>query len=71
MQYPFRIVVPILLSAVVLSLLESAGLAYREYFTPEQRTQLEKVQTVFVDVLTLTDKGTTDSTPSSTPSFNG
>lgn len=63
MQYPFRIVVPILLSAVVLSLLESAGLAYREYFTPEQRTQLEKVQTVFVDVLTLTDKGTMDSTP--------
>ena len=64
MQYPFRIVaVPILLSVLMWSLLESPGWAYREYFTPEQRTQLEKVQTVFVDGLTLTDKGPTDSTP--------
>lgn len=64
MRYPFRfVVVPILLSAFALGLLESPGLAYREYFTPEQRTQLEKIQTVFIDVLTLTDKGTTDSPP--------
>ncbi len=64
MRYPFRmVVVPILLSTFALSLLASPGLAYREYFTPEQRTQLEKIQTVFVDVLILTDKGTTDSTP--------
>lgn len=64
MRYQFRmVVIPILLSCVVLGLLESPGLAYREYFTPEQRTQLEKIQTVFVDVLALTDKGTTDSTP--------
>ena len=48
---------------VILSLAASSGWAYREYFTPEQRTQLEKIQTVFVDVLALTDKGTTDSTP--------
>ncbi len=64
MPYPFRIVVaPIFLSAFVLSLLASPGLAYREYFTPEQRAQQEKIQTVFVDVLALTDKGTTDSAP--------
>ncbi|MFO0698726.1 MAG: HEAT repeat domain-containing protein [Nitrospira sp.] len=63
MRYPFRIVIlPMLLSVFVLSLLESPGLAYREYFTPEQRTQLEKIQTVSVEVLPLTDKGTTDST---------
>ena len=64
MPYPFRIAIaPIFLSAFVLSLLASPGLAYREYFTPEQRTQLEKIQTIFVDVLTLTDKGTMDSAP--------
>ncbi|MBH0210008.1 MAG: HEAT repeat domain-containing protein [Nitrospira sp.] len=62
MRYPFRCVVAsILLSIFVLTLLASPGLAYREYFTPEQRAQLEKIQTVFVDVLALTDKGTTDS----------
>ncbi|MBL8075796.1 MAG: hypothetical protein JNL29_15625, partial [Nitrospira sp.] len=64
MRSPFRmVVVPILLAIFVLSLLASPGLAYREYFTPEQRAQLEKIQTVFVDVLALTDKGTTDSAP--------
>ena len=64
MRYPFRmVVVPILFSIFALSLLASPGLAYREYFTPEQRVQLEKIQTVFVDVLALTDKGTTDSAP--------
>ncbi|MBL8036154.1 MAG: HEAT repeat domain-containing protein [Nitrospira sp.] len=63
MWYPFRIAVPIFLSAFVLSLLESPGLAYREYFTPEQRTQLEKIQTVFVDALALTDNGSADATP--------
>ena len=35
--------------------------AYREYFTPEQKTQLEKIQTVLVDAIALTDKGTADS----------
>ncbi len=31
--------------------------AYREYVTPEQRTQPEHIQTVLVDVITLTDQG--------------
>ncbi len=40
-----------------LSLIHSSAHAYREYFTPEQRAQLEKIQTVLVDVITITDKG--------------
>ena len=35
-------------------------LCYREYFTPEQKAQLEKIQTVLVDVLTIADKGGVD-----------
>lgn len=64
MRVLFRIVVAlILVLSVVSTLFVPPGLAYREYFTPEQRTQLEKIQTVFVDVLALTDKGSTDATP--------
>lgn len=42
---------------LVLSLMPSSASAYREYFTPEQKGRLEKIQTVLVDVLTITDKG--------------
>jgi hypothetical protein len=35
----------------------SPALAYREYITPEQRTQLEHIRTVLVDVIALTDHG--------------
>ena len=42
---------------LVLSLMHSSASAYREYFTPEQKDRLEKIQTVLVDVLTITDKG--------------
>ncbi|MBH0201567.1 MAG: HEAT repeat domain-containing protein [Nitrospira sp.] len=45
---------------LLLSLIPSSASAYREYFTPEQKAQLEKIQTVFVDVLTITDKGGVD-----------
>lgn len=40
-----------------LNLIHSSASAYREYFSPEQKAQLEKIQTVLVDVLTITDKG--------------
>ncbi len=40
----------------------SIGLAYRDYFTPEQKAQLAKIQTVGLDVIALTDKGSVDST---------
>lgn len=43
-----------------LSLIPSSASAYREYFTPEQKAQLEKIQTVLVDVITITDKGGMD-----------
>lgn len=42
---------------LVLSLMHSPASAYREYFTPEQKDRLEKIQTVLVDVLTIADKG--------------
>lgn len=34
--------------------------AYRDYFTAEQKAQLEKIQTVRVEALMLSDKGTVD-----------
>lgn len=40
-----------------LSLIHSSVYAYREYFTPEQKAQLEKIQSVLVDIMTITDKG--------------
>ncbi len=39
----------------------SPALPYREYFTPEQKDQLEKIQTVLVETLALTEKGSMDS----------
>lgn len=52
------------LSAVILLWLfwlpASPTSAHREQFTPEQRAQLEKIQTVLVDALVLPDKGGTD-----------
>jgi hypothetical protein len=44
-----------------LGILPSAASAYREYFTPEQKAQLEKIQTVLVEAIALTDKGSADS----------
>ncbi len=46
---------------IVLGLFHASALAYREHFTAEQRAQLEKIQTVLIDVITLTDTGNADS----------
>jgi hypothetical protein len=46
-----------------LSAMASPAMAYREYFTGEQKAQLAKIQTVFVEALALTDKGAADSRP--------
>ena len=35
----------------------SSTWAYRDYFTPEQKAQLGRIQTVLVDVIVLTDQG--------------
>ena len=51
------------LFCMLFSLVHSFAFGYREYFTPEQRVQLEKIQTIFVDMITLTDKGPSNSGP--------
>lgn len=40
-----------------------SGWAYRDYFTPEQKAQLGKIQTVLVEAIVLTDKGAMDADP--------
>ncbi|MGH7258109.1 MAG: HEAT repeat domain-containing protein [Nitrospiraceae bacterium] len=54
MKRASRIVV--LLSLIVI-ILSGPGWSYRDYFTPEQKAQLAKIQTVNVEVIALTDKG--------------
>ena len=40
----------------------SEGLARRTYLTPEQKTQLDKIQTIRIHVLALTERGKVDGT---------
>jgi hypothetical protein len=54
--------------ATVLVLAGLVGLAaptwaYRDYFTPEQKAQIEKINTVLVEAIALTDKGPVDAKP--------
>lgn len=56
-MWPFFLVLPLLFLCVT----ESS--ARRTYFTPEQKAQLEKAQTVFLNVLALTEKGRADAGP--------
>ena len=56
----------VMMTAVVLSLLLlplERGWAYRDYFTPEQKAQLAKIQTVLVDAVALTDNGSVNAGP--------
>src|SRR3990167_7536547 len=56
----------VIMTAVVLSffiLPQTTSWAYRDYFTPEQKIQLLKIQTVLVDVVALTDKGSVPAGP--------
>lgn len=48
---------PVVMLLGLLCLAVSPASAYREYFTPEQKDQLEKIQTVLVETLALTEKG--------------
>ena len=57
MKRASRIVV--LLSLIVI-ILSGPGWSYRDYFTPEQKAQLAKIQTVNVEVIALTDKGSVE-----------
>ena len=58
MRRAFSIIAVLLLMAASYD----SGLAYRDYFTPEQKAQLAKIQTVGLDVIALTDKGAVDAT---------
>ncbi len=51
----------ILMFLLFLGIVAPPASAYREYFTPEQKAQLEKIQTVLVEAIALTDKGGADS----------
>ena len=55
-----QLVLSTLACCLFLTLTYSGASAYREYFTPEQKAQLEKIQTVLIDVITITDKGGVD-----------
>ncbi len=54
---------PIFLIFAILCVGVMASEARRIHLTPEQKTQLENVQTVLVEVLALTEKGTHDPSP--------
>jgi hypothetical protein len=51
------------LTLLALTIDSSAVLAYRDYLTAEQKAQLEKIHTVLVEAIALTDKGTVDAGP--------
>ena len=48
---------------MLLSLTHSLAYGYREYFTPAQRAQLDTIQAILVEVITLTDSGRADASP--------
>ncbi len=52
-----------ILAVALFGLLPVPLLAYRDYFTAEQKAQLEKIRTVRIEAIALTDKGTADSGP--------
>jgi hypothetical protein len=53
----------LILASLVTALIPLPSWAYRDYLTVEQKTQLDKIQTVRVDAIALSDKGTLDATP--------
>ena len=53
----------LLFVACVWIFLPQSSWAYREYFTADQKALLAKVQSVLVDAIALTDKGTVDAGP--------
>ena len=58
--------VALLLSTLAFSLValpSPPSWAYRDYFTPEQKALLDKIQTVRIEAIALTDKGAVDAAP--------
>jgi hypothetical protein len=52
-----------ILAFYILGLSSPLSWAYRDYFTPEQKALLEKIQTVRVDAIAFTDQGPVDAVP--------
>ena len=52
-----------ILAISIVALPSSPSWAYRDYFTPEQKALLDKIQTVHIDAIALTDQGTVDAAP--------
>ena len=51
------------LAFTVVALPSPPSWAYRDYFTSEQKALLEKIQTVRIEAIALTDKGAVDAAP--------
>jgi hypothetical protein len=51
------------LALLVVAFSFSPSLAYRDYFTPEQKALLDKIQIVRIEAIALTDKGAVDAVP--------
>lgn len=58
-----RRIIPAIIAIVLLELTGGTSWGYRDYFTPEQKAKLAKVQTVLVEVIALTDKSSADPAP--------
>jgi hypothetical protein len=54
---------PAALAFTVIALSSSPSWAYRDHFTPEQKTLLGRIQTVRIEAIALVDKGTVDAAP--------
>jgi hypothetical protein len=61
-MYRFSFFISVIVSWGMVLWSAPAG-AYREYFTAEQKAQLDKIQVVLVETLALTDKGAVDAGP--------
>ncbi|HJW29125.1 MAG TPA: hypothetical protein VJ508_07715, partial [Saprospiraceae bacterium] len=58
--------IALLLSALAFSIMalpSPLSWAYRDYFTAEQKALLEKIQTLRVEAIALTDQGAVDAAP--------
>src|SRR5215203_2409139 len=56
-----RSICAIIVSLISAGLTLSPAFGYRDYFTAEQKAQLARIQTVLVEAIALTDKGSVDS----------
>ncbi len=57
---PVRIIIFLITFILCVGLFISEGIARRTYFTPEQKDQLQAIQTIWVKVLALTERGKGD-----------